>query len=378
MSGAERSLVDLLAGLDWEVNVRLACPSDGPLADAARRHGVSVDEIPETDGSLRLGWSDTAMAIRRLAVGAIRTARHARRMRADVIYANTIRAGLIAAPVARLTSIPAVVHVRDRLPRSPVADAALRLIGASAHIIVANSKYTAEGVRAVTERGQLRVVYNPVDLSRFNPSRVDRDACRAEMGIAREACVLAVIGQITPWKGQHEAVGALGHLRRMGRDVHLLLVGEPKFIAPATRYDNRAYFEELERLIRAEGVADRVHLLGERSDVPMIVGSLDMLLVPSWEEPFGRTVIEAMALGVPVVATNVGGPAEIISDGIDGTLLAPRDPQRWATEVARLMDSPETRARQGDAAARRATDFAAPKHVQAMVEIFEEAARSRA
>ena len=138
VSGAERSLLDLLTGLRGEVNVRLACPRTGPLADATLSLGVQIDEIPGTDGSLKLHVLETPRAVGRLAVAAALTARHAQRMRADVIHANSIRSGLLVVPAARITNTAAVVHVRDRLPRSTVADASLRLIAAGADVVATN------------------------------------------------------------------------------------------------------------------------------------------------------------------------------------------------------------------------------------------------
>lgn len=376
VSGAERSLLDLLTGLREKVTVRLACPSRGPLADAARGLGVPVDVIAGTDGSLKLHPRETPLALGRMSLAAALTARHARRMGADVIHANSIRAGLVTVPASRMAGVPAIVHVRDRLPRGAVADASLRLIARGARLVAANSQYTADGLRAVSTRGRLRVVYNPVDLTRFDPARVDGIGTRTRLHLDRDAFVVGVIGQITPWKGQREAVEVLARLRHQDHDAHLLIVGEAKFVSAATRYDNRAYLAEIERTITAEGLGDRVHLLGERHDVPAIMGSLDALLVPSWEEPFGRVVIEAMALGVPVVATSVGGPAEIIRDDVEGILLAPRDPGRWAEAITRLVDSVALRRRLGAAAIIRAEDFALPNHVLAMRRIYQEAAQS--
>ena len=117
-------------------------------------------------------------------------------------------------------------------------------------------------------------------------------------------------------------------------------------------------------MIAAENLVDRVHLLGERDDVPAIMGSLDALLVPSWEEPFGRVIVEAMALGLPVLATRVGGPAEIIHDDVDGILLSPRNPQEWADALVRVMSSEEMRSRLSAAGRRRAEDFALEEHVR--------------
>lgn len=376
ISGAERSLLDLLRGLpDW-IEARLACPRDSPLATAARTTGIEVDHIPGNDGSLRLHPRETPRALARIGAAAACTAVHARHMRADLIHANSIRAGLVSVPAARLIGVASVVHVRDRLPRSTVADASLRLVASGAQTVVANSRYTAEGLRAVTTRGRLRVVYNPVDVGRFSSARLQRAARRSQLGIPPSAFALAVIGQITPWKGQLEAIRVLGLLRSRGVEAHLLIVGEPKFLSAATRYDNASYQAAIEDLISAEALVDRVQLLGERSDIPAIVAALDALLVPSWEEPFGRVVVEAMAAGLPVLATSMGGPAEIIRDGVDGLLLPPREPARWADAVACLASSARLRGQLGDAAAQRARDFASPKHVAAMCDVYEQALAS--
>lgn len=377
VSGAERSLLDLLSGLREAVNVRLACPERGPLAGAAARLGIAVDVIPGTVGSLKLHPVHTPLAVLQMTVAAASTLRFATRMRADVVHANSIRAGLFTVPAARVSSGATVVHVRDRLPRSRVADASLKLVAGGADVVAANSRYTADGVRAVSDRGKIRVVYNPVDFSRFDQRWVDRAGTRARLGLPADAFVAAVIGQITPWKGQLEAVRTLARVRETGRDMHLLIVGEAKFVSSATRFDNVAYYTDLADVIATERLEDRVHLLGERDDVPAIMGSLDTLLVPSWEEPFGRVVVEAMALGLPVLATRVGGPAEIIDDGADGILLSPRKPDEWAEALVQVMSSEELRTRLGAAARRRARDFALEAHVRAMRDLYEEALHSR-
>ena len=110
--------------------------------------------------------------------------------------------------------------------------------------------------------------------------------------------------------------------------------------AGTERYDNEAFLESLRRLAAQLGVADRVAFLGEREDVPDILAALDLLLVPSWEEPFGRVVIEAMSMSVPVIATNVGGPAEVVRDGEDGILLPPGRPATWAAVAFELLSDP--------------------------------------
>ena len=136
-------------------------------------------------------------------------------------------------------------------------------------------------------------------------------------------------------------------LRERFPEVRLLLVGAAKFVSGATRYDNVAYTAELEALVSELGLADAVVFTGERQDVPEVLRAIDVLLVPSWEEPFGRTVVEAMAMEVPVLATSEGGPAESLREGVDGHLLPPRDPAAWVEPAARLLSDPALRARDG-------------------------------
>ncbi|HEY2216862.1 MAG TPA: glycosyltransferase, partial [Solirubrobacteraceae bacterium] len=154
----------------------------------------------------------------------------------------------------------------------------------------------------------------------------------------------------------------------------LLLIGSAKFVASATRFDNEQYVAHLHDLAAREGVADRVSWLGEREDVPELLRALDVLLLPSWEEPFGRALIEAMALEVPVIATNVGGPREIVRDGQDGFLLAPRQAGLWASAIARLLQSPESAAQMGRSGlARVQQEFTTARHVAVTLDVYERA-----
>jgi glycosyltransferase involved in cell wall biosynthesis len=187
--------------------------------------------------------------------------------------------------------------------------------------------------------------------------------------------LLGVVAQLSPWKGQRTAIEALSLLRGEGIDARLLLVGSAKFVDRATRFDNEAYVAELGRLIADRGLGERVSFLGERDDVPELVRALDVLLLPSQEEPFGRALIEAMALEVPVVATSVGGPPEIVTEGREGYLVSPDCPPEWAAAIRRIIDSPDRGAAMGRAGRDRArTAFGAPEHARALVELYRRAA----
>ena len=336
MSGAERCLLDLLAELDGEIDPIVACPP-GPLFDAVAALGVPVTPTPAVTAGLRLHPLHTARALTGLARAAAVVRRIAARERVDLIHANTLRAGLIASALRRLGGPPLVAFVHDALRDERAARLTSRAIRSQASLLLANSAYSSACFGLAFDDPRCRVVFNPIDLAAFDPARQDRAAARARLGLEPADLVLAVVGQITPWKGQLEAVQALDLLRHEHPCARLLILGEPKFVARSTRYDNRAYLAEVRRLVTDRGLDADVSWLGERGDVPAVLAAVDVVLVPSWAEPFGRVVIEAMAMGCLVAATAVGGPAEVIEDGVDGLLIAPRDPARWSQRIGATL-----------------------------------------
>jgi L-malate glycosyltransferase len=376
VSGAEHSLLSLLAGLPSTVQPRVATPR-GQLMDAVEEIGVPCTQIAGTAGSLRLHPLHTPRALAEMALAAVQVRRAARRHGAEVVHANSIRAGIVVG----LARPPAatVVHVRDCLPAGAVSAATLRLIAATATTVVANSRYTAQSVQAAASGARLEVIHNPVDLERWDAARIGRDEARARLSAAvARGLLVGVVAQLSPWKGQDTAIEALKQVCAEGIDAHLLLIGSAKFRARATRFDNEGYVARLRALVAGAGLQDRVWWLGERTDIPELLSALDILLLPSWEEPFGRALIEAMALGVPVIATNVGGPPEILHDGREGLLLPPREPRAWAQAIRTLAQSPERRREMGHAGRRRVEQaFTTHHHSAAVCEVYERAVAHR-
>jgi glycosyltransferase involved in cell wall biosynthesis len=378
VGGGERSLLALLDALPADIEPRVACPT-GPLQLQAARRRVPTARIAETAASLKLHPVHTPVALGAMATACAGLYRAARRWRADVLHANSIRAGLIAAPVAGVLRRPLVLHVRDCLPPSPITHRLQSLLATRASGVIAISRHVAASFDPDGRVRRLEIIDNPFDLARLDPERIDRDAVRAELGLPNGAPVLSLVGQITPWKGQEEAVRALALVRRRHARAMLLIVGETKFVASATRYDNRAYLQRLHETTAELGLRDAVRFLGEREDVPEILRASDVALSPSWDEPFGRAVVEAMAMGVPTVATSVGGPSEIVHDGVDGMLLAPRRPDTWASAIDRLLDDADLRRAMG-AAGRRAVlaRFDQNRHAADVVALYRDTIASAA
>jgi glycosyltransferase involved in cell wall biosynthesis len=378
MSGGEHSLLALVNGLPDEVIPILACPP-GPLEDAARAAGVTTVGVPGTEGSLKLHpWHTTRTLIDLVRAGwAVR--RLASKGGIDLVHANSVRAGLSAVLAARLGGPPAVVHVRDCPPEGFLPDLTLRIVGNGATMVVANSEHTRRRFANASHSGRSRVAYSPVDLVRFDPGTVDRDRERARLGLGASTFVMTLVAQLTPWKAQDDAVRMAARLKASHPDVRLLLVGSAKFVSKATRHDNRLFVQQLEALIESLGMQREVVLLGERDDVPEILQASDVLLLPSWEEPFGRSVVEAMAMAVPVVATSVGGPAEAVSEAEAGLLLPPRSPDVWAAALEGLLEHSDLRREMGQRGRERAVArFGVDAHVRDILAIYGEALDSRA
>lgn len=341
VSGAEESLLAVLAHLDRDqFRPVLACPADGPLGDRARDLGVPVHHLPP----MAFGFSrDPRYLLATLhdigrAAWQLRTL--VRREGARLVHCNSIRAGIVAAcaPIGA----PLVVHIRDHLPPGLVSATVRLFLHCRASRLIAVSRYTAGRFQLPATSGRrVLAIANGVDPRRF-AGPADRAGVRAELGLGDAYPVIAVIGQLTPWKGQDDAIRALPAIVAHYPRAQLLIVGEARFTGQHTRFQTTDYARRLQCLVDELALAEHVVFTGQRDDVPAILTASDMLALPSWDEPFGLVVVEAMAAGKPVVATARGGPADVVVDGVTGFLVAPRDPPALAGACRRLSREPET------------------------------------
>jgi glycosyltransferase involved in cell wall biosynthesis len=373
MSGAERSLLALLKGLEGKVERQAACP-EGELAEELRAVGVAQRTIVGTQASFRLHPVHTGRGLVEIGRSAVQVRRLVAAAGPDLVHANTTRASLLALLARDRSGPPVIAHIRDWVPEGRFSRFVLGVIARRADALLANSAYIARQFDGLETRRPVRVLHNPVDLERFDRGAADGAAVRRELGLSDDDVVLSVVAQLTPWKGQDDAIRALAALRGEGRRAVLLLAGSAKFSGAGTQYDNQAFEHRLHRLAAELDVDDGVHFLGERSDVPDVLAATDILVMPSWREAFGRVAVEAMAMGVPVVATDSGGPAEIVRPGLEGLLVPPRLPDAWTEGLGRLVASRETRAEMGGRALERARDFSIEIHVDEILDLYAELA----
>jgi glycosyltransferase involved in cell wall biosynthesis len=224
----------------------------------------------------------------------------------------------------------------------------------SAHRLVFNSQFTRRRFGS-TSPASASVSYPIVDLGRFQ--ELPLPSCKPT-----DSPVLGVVGQITPWKGQDDAVRILALVRQHLPRARLRIIGSAVFIGPGVSLDNEGFARRLTALAEELGVLDSVEFTGEAEDTPAAYGALDVLLVPSWEEPFGRVVAEGMASGVPVVATSLGGPAELIEHGVSGFLAPPRGPAAWVEPVLAVLQDPTVAREIAIAARKRITTVVAAEN----------------
>jgi glycosyltransferase involved in cell wall biosynthesis len=199
--------------------------------------------------------------------------------------------------------------------------------------VIAISQFIADHMQAVyhTEPGKIRVVHRGVDIDKFDPTRVSQERIiqlAQRWRLPDGYPVVMLPGRLTRWKGQEVLIEALAVLGR--KDIRCLLVGSDQ--------GRTAYSEELQALVERKGLSDVVHIVGECNDMPAAYMLTDVVVSASTDpEAFGRVIVEAQAMGRPVVATDNGAGRENVLDGQTGLLVPPRDPAALALALDRVL-----------------------------------------
>lgn len=328
-------MLDLFARLDRAaVTPRLVTSAGGPLVERAEALGVPVTTFELEAHALELSreaWAQRPLSVLWHARGymheVLRLAALVRREHIDWIHTNTLKAHVIGSLVARLAGVPIVWHMRD-LP-STRGDARNLLKGlarlVSPHVI-AISQAVAEDLPAAM-RAQTRVVYNGIDLDAFR-ARTAESA--GPVGPDGAGPLLGAVSHLIPWKGHEVFLRAIAELAPRHPDWRFAIVGDPIFQFRDERH-------RLEALAAELGIAERVAFAGHREDVPAVLSQLSLFVLPSLYEPFGRVLIEAMAAGLPIVASRAGGVPEIVVDGETGLLVTPGDAEALAVAIETVM-----------------------------------------
>ena len=278
-----------------------------------------------------------------------RLRRRLRMLRPDIVHTNTLKAAIYGGAAGRLSGIPVIWHIRDRIEADYLPTSAVRAVRSLVRVlpraVIANSETTRATLGALQSRATAvasPVAYDTVE----RPPSWRRPPSTA--------LVIGIMGRLSPWKGQHVFLEAFAKAFPDG-PVRAVIIGAPLF-------GEEEYAASLHRLSESLGVSDRVTFTGFRHDVFAALAEIDILVHASTiPEPFGQVVIEGMAAGVPVIASAAGGPLEIITHGVDGVLVPMNDVGALAEQLRELADDEGMRRRLAKNGRRRAGDFAPHK-----------------
>jgi glycosyltransferase involved in cell wall biosynthesis len=257
----------------------------------------------------------------------LRLAAAIKRSGCDVVYTNTVAVG-VGAFAAKLAGKPHVWHIREfgyadhKLCFDLGEGTTRKLIGRLSAACVANSMAVADDYRPFLGGTELRVIYNSVEVPALGNEPLT-DIPWQHDGAIR----CALVGSVAPGKGQEDAVRAMQALSTMNVSAELLLVG---------RGEESKYGRHISQLIKQYELGDRVHMIGYSNHPLPLMNSADVVLVCARQEAFGRTTVEAMKLGKPVIGTHSGGTPELVQEGETGFLYEPGDAQELATRIAYL------------------------------------------
>lgn len=368
--GAQRRLLELVAPLlDEGVRLSLASPL-GELSEMWQAAGGEHQELtlPPHRGIRRPGSRQrpgpiaTAGELSAVARSAAMIARRARGY--DLIQSHSLWAHLETALAGHIVRRPVILDLHDIVDEG----AGRRVLGVAvrlATVTLANSAATARTVPG--SAAKIQVVHPGIDVGRFHPGAAD-PRIRAELTADPSATLVAIIGRIDPNKGVDVLVEAISRLSPRAGKPHLVVIGKEHVGAPEYGPALRKHAADL--------LGDRVRFLAPRDDIPEVLRAVDVLVNASRHEPFGRTILEAQACGVPVVGTNAGGAPELIHDGETGILVPPFDVAALEHALTRLLSDATLQRRLSSLAADQArTQFSLQSQARAAASVYRSAVR---
>ena len=362
LGGSERHLLHLASALDRDRFAPMVCClfETGPLFAQAQGRGVPCTflDMGRRPSPFVTGW--------RLARGLGRLVWLMRQERVAIVDAYLFLAYIAAIPCGWLAGVPVRVAQRRGLssskPRLIGRRVLERVVNRLTTQVVANSHAVARDT-AEDERlpaGRIVVIHNGVAM----PAKPPREGARPP-GLPAGGRIILCVANLIHYKGHLDLLAAAGEALPAFPDVALVLVGEGSMRRP------------IQDAVARHGLGGRVHLLGQREDVSALLAASDYFVLPSHEESFSNALLEAMAYGLPVIATAVGGNPEVVEDGVTGLLVPPRDPAALAKAMITLLVDPAAARRMGQMGRARAAKVFPLDHTVHEIEALYETLLAR-
>jgi len=333
VGGSHRSLLGFLEGLmpEWEAVAAYGEHNEAFLELYGSR-GVRCEPVIVPQYTNIRGFGNLLTFLVALSRSILKLRRLLWTERPDLLYSETMKGRLTASLAAWGLPVKVLGYVRDWRSVGPANRLAFQL--SDAFVIISRAVLERCFPQGLRHPERTFLIYNGVDPQRFVPRQPEPALLR---GLGLEgARVVLYCGRIVPWKRPDLVLRAVAELRHRGLDdVKLLIVGAlQEDIHPGSSAD-------FESVVAETGLADALVRPGFVHDVRPYISLADVVAVPSDFEPFGRIVIESLALERPVVGADAGGIPEIISDGVDGLLVPPGDHSALADALQRILEKPE-------------------------------------
>ncbi|MBD3425614.1 MAG: glycosyltransferase [Candidatus Omnitrophica bacterium] len=354
-SGGQISLLELVANLDRnKIEPVVLCPGKGQIYERTQAMGITslVWDMPTAKTLDLFRMFDRVSKLRSII----------KAQNADIVHTNGSRAQFYAALARRGTQAKLVWHLRESTPDIFLYD---WFIAKSADMIVCVSNGTAQ--KRITSRfpmfaDKTEVVYNGVDTETFKRNATSREKVRDELGVKNEDILIGLIGLIIPQKGHQILLKALSVLIEDHPNIKLLVMG---------RSIDAAYLERVKTMANQLGLGPNVFISGQRDDMVSVLSALDIFALPSQGEGFSRVLIEAMSVGLPVIATDVSGNNEAITKETTGFLVPYGDVYLLAEDIQKLINNRRMAINMGLSARKRVEEnFSMREHVSGMQKIY--------
>ena len=333
--------------------------AEGSLHEECSARGVLVHLEPALVRAVRPHLDGLALG---------RLVRFFHRYRPDIVHTHSSKAGILGRIAARWAGVPRVVHTVHGwgfTPGQPPYVHRLyveleRLCARYCDLLVVVADVDREdGLRlGIGTLAKYRTIRSGIELSAYRDRAVTRAEARSRIGVPAEAFVVGCVGRLSPQKAPLDLLAAFARLASVRADAHLVLVGDGPLKA------------EVIAAVRRANLTDRVHMLGLRRDVPDLMRAFDVFALASRWEGLPRVFPQAMAAGLPIVATRVDGAADAIREGVSGFLVEAGDHAAMADRLATLAADPPRAHAMGAAGLERVEEFSAERMVRQLEDVY--------
>jgi glycosyltransferase involved in cell wall biosynthesis len=297
--------------------------------------------------------------------------RYLRKEKFDIVHTHTSKAGLLGRLAARLARIPIIIHtphghvffgyfgpIKSKIfiflekLASPITDKIIALTNRE------NEDYISY---RVADEEKSVVIYSGIELNKFIDLPLEeKQNFKKELRIPENSLIVGTLGRLVPVKGPEFLVEAAKHIISKFPDTFFMLTGD-------------GYLRlDLEKKALDFGLKENIIFLGWRDDAAKILSVYDVFVLPSLNEGMGRVLVEAMALGKPIVASRIGGIPDLVTHGKNGFLVPPKDPEELAKYIQILLEDKEKRNKMGLAGKKMAMNFRAENMVKKIEKLYEE------